>query len=281
MKHPKKFLSSLAAVALVVIPATRANADVLTLTLNNSFSFSGAFGLAFDGTNLHVSTSSGLITEINPNTGVATGNTTTNPRGWSALAWDGTQLVGAQGNQVTYFDKTTGANQRSVTIPFSAGLVDGLDIGPSGEIWWSRDVGPVDRFSATGTLIQAGIPIPPGAGFSGVEYINDIALGEILVVVNDAFSPRRLSVAKLDGTLLAEASFANSRYEDLAFDGTYLYAADFVGGRIDKYGVKVGDVIIGGGGGGVPDNGSTLGFLGVACVLMAGFSRRKTVDAAV
>ena len=72
----------------------------------------------------------------------------------------------------------------------------------------------------------------PG-GFSGVERIHT-ATDDFIIVVNDATVPRQLDVRNLDGTLRATTALANDRFEDLAFDGRFLYAADYVGGRIVK-----------------------------------------------
>jgi hypothetical protein len=264
---------------LVLAAASQAGAaPVVTLSLVASFPrgvpFNGPFGLAFDGTNIHWSEFNGTIHEMTT-AGVDTGNTTTNPLGWSALAWSGTQLVASSGTTVTFFDRYTALNQTSVTVTGTSGfsLIDGLDFDHN-EIWYSPDVGNVYRRSAAGAPV--GLPDPllgGGGGFSGIERV-DVGANTFLIDVNDASSPRKLDIRQLDGTLLGQATLVNDRYEDLAFDGRYLYAADFYGAKIDKI-----DLLVDGGSifqPGIPEPGTLIIWsLLAACGIAVAWWRRS------
>jgi hypothetical protein len=134
---------------------------------------------------------------------------------------------------------TVNASQQMVGI---TSLQDGLDYDHN-EIWVSPDIGNVYRYDAAGNSVLGdnglgqATPVLSGAGgFSGVERV-DVGANSFLILVNDASSPRRLDVRELDGTLIGQENFVNQRYEDLAFDGRYLYAADFFGHKIDKFDV--------------------------------------------
>ena len=278
MKTSKIRVALLAAGALAGLNAVSAKADTLTLNPVASFPYQSPFGLAFDGSQLWVNNGNSTLHEVDPNTGLNTGNTTVSPAGWSALAWSGTQLDGATAKTVYFFDKVTGANQSTVTLnasnaanPNHFSLIDGLDVDNGGEIFWSPDVSPLNRYDSAGNPIQEAIPVPPSGGFSGEEFVHDAVLGDLLVVVNDAFAPRHLTVARLDGTVVADAAFANARYEDLAFDGNFLYAADFFGNKIDKYGLIVQGRQIGNN---APDASSTVLLLGASVLCLLGIRRK-------
>lgn len=264
------------AVTLLLATAVGAEAANVRLVFDASYRFNAPFGLAFDGTNIHWSDNGGTIREMTTN-GVLTGRTTRNPSGWSELAWDGRQLLGASGRTITFFDRYTAGNQRRVIADSRAtgfSLVDGLDFD-NGEIWFSPDVGRIYRLNGTtGAFVGAvnPIPVPPNGGFSGVERIDTGCpdLGSIIIVVNDAFNPRRLTVASLTGTRIGETTLPNSRYEGLAFDGTHLYAADYLGNKIDKIRVFVDDCQVSS----VPEPG-TLSIAGVTLLGLMGYGYRR------
>lgn len=261
--------------------AAGAFAGPLTLVVVDSFARSGPFALAFDGTNIQyaLSTGGGLIHEMTT-AGVDTGKTTPRIFG-GALAWDpiGKQLMGAGSGQIHFFDLYTGLNERIVNTPAGGGLIDGLGQGPAtgpdaGEIWYSPDVGPIFRLNPDGSFKGTNpVPAGGGAGFSGVERIDPAGGSPFIIAVNDASSPRKLCKYNLDGSAEDCATVPNSRYEDLAFDGRYLYAADFFGNKIDKI-----DLLGPGGGSilqpGVPEPASML-LLGSGLAALAAFWRKK------
>lgn len=229
------------ALVVTVLAAPAASAQI-TLDRINSYSKNIApFGLAFDGTNLWWSDGYGTAHEMNL-TGTETGNTVAMPGGWSALAYDthNGQLVskGISSNAITWFSKSSGATSMSIAAPDvgSFDLIDGLDI-ENGELWFSPDVSPVWRYAidySNLTLAEIG-PQPVINGLnSGVERIS-AGGSDYIVTVDDGSSPRKLCVYRLDYTLVGCSDFSNDRYEDLAFDGRYLWAADYYGYKIDQY----------------------------------------------
>lgn len=238
----------LASTALAAFSASSATAASISLSLVASYARSGPFGLAFDGTNLWWSQSSAQINQMTL-AGVDTGVGFVGPV-WSELAWNGAQLMAARDTTVYFFDRD-GGNQTTATItePSYGGisLNDGLD-WDSGELWSSPDVGNVYRL--TGDLTAAVGPTPflgGGGGYSGVERIKATDGSDYVVVVNDANNPRELCVHMLDASLVGCQQFQNARYEGLAFDGRYVWAADFFGNKIDQYD------ILGDGGGSIID----------------------------
>lgn len=221
--------------------AGSANAATITLTLVDSFARTSAFGLAFDGSKIWWSDNGGSVHEMTTG-GVDTGNVITGTQ-WSALAWDGTtnRIAEVNNNGIDEYNRATTGSQTGASL-FAAHthiagdpnfLVDGLDIHGS-TLYWSPDVSfvntsPLDGSGTTQTFLLKG-----SGGFSGVQFVS-VASSNYVFVVNDASSPRQLcyhdavTAAQIGCTVLA-----NSRYEDLAFDGRYLYAADYYGNRIDK-----------------------------------------------
>jgi hypothetical protein len=150
------------------------------------------------------------------------------------------------------------------------GFMDGLDID-SGNVWNSPDVGAIykngvlfaNAAAANTALAGTGVTV---WGFSGVEQV-----GSALFAVGVGnFGGHERSILKFDATtgeLLGydpDGDALAVRWEDLAFDGRYLYAADLRGNR-DGTGAA-GDIYVFDTGGGiiieppsgVPDSGSTL-----------------------
>ena len=222
--------------AAAAMCGTALSAQEIELELIDSFERDAPFGLAFDGSNIWWSQNN---TQINQMTlaGDDTGVSFSGPV-WSELAWNGSQLMAANNTTVYFFDALTGLNQttQTITAPSYTGisLNDGLD-WDNGELWSSPDVGNVYRLSGDLSSYVGASPFLGGAGgYSGVERIQATDK-DYVVVVNDASNPRELCVHNLDASLLGCQEFANSRYEGLAFDGRYLWAADYFGDRIDKY----------------------------------------------
>jgi DNA-binding beta-propeller fold protein YncE len=221
------------AVAGALSLSVATGASALTLQVVDSLAV-GSFGVAFDGTNVWVSDSGGILRQVNQSNMTLTG-TQINQGRWSANAWDGSHFLTAQGNQV-FKTNPDGTSAGSITLNgFSGGLIDGLDYDHD-EIWWSRDVDVVNRFDSTGNPVGAQPAVGGAGGYSGVERI-DTANSSFLILINDAFNPRKICKSSFTGVFDAVAdcaTLANSRYEDLAYDGRYLYVADFNSSRLDK-----------------------------------------------
>ena len=243
------FRWSVLTLSCMVLTASTAGAQI-TLSLVNSYANTGPFGLAFDGTSIWWSNSGGTAYEMSLS-GVQTGSSVVMPGGWSALAYDASRgdLVskGTGSSSVNWFNKSTGAVTLSITAPRPAGLIDGLDV-ENGQLWFSPDVNPVYRSAidyVNGTFTDIGGQPVIGGQNSGVEHIS-AGGNEYIVTVDDGSVPRKLCVYRMDYTQLGCSSFQNDRYEDLAFDGRYLWAADYYGNKIDKYdilGVDGGSII--------------------------------------
>jgi len=233
----QKIFGSILVGAAVAISPVAANAAI-TLNIVDSFDRSSAFGLAFDGTNIWWSDSGGSIHEMTTS-GVDTGNVITGTT-WSALAWNGmtNQVTIVENNGITGYDRAVGVQLASSLNPQHTNiagspnfLTDGLDI-EGNTLWWSPDVSFVAHSPLDGSGSVTAF-LPAVGGYSGVEYLT-VGSDNYVFVVNDATNPRQLCFHALDSTQLGCATLPNSRYEDLAFDGRYLWAADFYGNRIDK-----------------------------------------------
>lgn len=230
-------------VGLIFTVGSVGAANALTLTVVDSLTTTNPFGVAFDGTNVWFSTGVGgnVIHKIDQNAAgmpIIGSPVTLTGGGTGALGWDGSHFVSSSGTTI-YFFNTNGTlnSSTAITAPVSGfGLIDGLDFDHN-EIWYSPDVGNVYRLDTAGAFTGSVNPVLGGAGgFSGVERV-DVGADSFLIVVNDAFSPRKLCQTSLTGVFNSTtdcATLSNSRYEDLAFDGRYLYAADLFGNRIDK-----------------------------------------------
>lgn len=247
--------SAISAVVLLATVVPASAAPVVTLTTQQTYNISQPFGLAIapNSNVLYYTTfSDNLIHKLNTITGANLG-TIPNPSNvpLSALGITPTgQIVSASGTTVFFRDPVTGALIRTVTSPVNLGFVDGLDYD-NGQIYASPDVGPLYRFTDPGLPSgSAGVfvgtnPIPasPMSGYSGIERI-DVPGASFYIVVNDNFNPRHLTILDLNGATLGDTILANSRFEDLAFDGKSLFAADLVGGRIQRLDVQVDGVSI-------------------------------------
>jgi hypothetical protein len=233
----KSFLYA-AVCAAALMASTPASAAV-TLSVVDSFARSNAFGLAFDGTDIWWSNSSGTIYGMTTS-GVDTGKSVQGPY-WSALAYNNatSKLVVMNGSNITSFDRPASGGVSYATLnptntPVAGGyggLIDGLDVQGS-TLWWSPDVDKVYHSPVDGSGVRTEF-LGGAGGYSGVEYLTAGGTNYI-IVVNDASNPRRLCIHLTDASEVGCSSLPNSRYEDLAFDGRYLYAADFYGHRIDK-----------------------------------------------
>ena len=231
----KYYASLLASAAALAISAGAATADTITLNVVASYSRSSAFGLAYDGNNVWWSDSSGNIHEMTTN-GADTGNVITGTT-WSALAYNPAtnKIVIVENNGITQYSKAVGVQAGSSLSPVHTNiagnpnfLTDGLDI-QGNTLWWSPDVSAVYNSPLDGSGVATTF-LPAGGGYSGVEFLT-VNGNDYVFVVNDATSPRQLCFS---GASSGCATLPNSRYEDLAFDGRYLWAADFYGHRIDK-----------------------------------------------
>jgi len=279
----RKWLSILIGGLLALGLTGPASALTLNVVDHGNYGF-GAFGLLFDGTNVWVSEGVGgnVIAQINQNaagmplTGVT--RTLSGPGCCGAMGWDGTHFVSSSGSVIGFFDATTGATAGSITTAVSGGLNDGLDFD-HGEVWFGPDVGNKFRVNGTTGAFVGPQPVTTGGGgFSGIERI-DAAGNTFLIVVNDASSPRLLCKTDLVGNFTAAtdcASLPNQRYEDLAFDGRFLYAADVFGNRVDKIDLAIdgGSIFVPSGPGGVPEPGTLL-LVGLGLVTLAGLRRRS------
>ena len=229
------FAALASAAGIVCVGMGSAQATDITLQYVASYDRSSPFGLAFDGTYIWWSDSSRVVHQMTTD-GVDTGVTFSGPA-WSELAWNGAQLMMASGGTIYTFD-TDGANVSSQSVSagyVGGGLQDGLD-WDNGELWISPDVSNVYRLSGDLSSFVGASPFLGGAGgYSGVERIQATDGTDYIVVVNDAKQPRELCVHTLGGALIGCQQFANARYEGLAFDGRYVYAADFYGHKIDKF----------------------------------------------
>lgn len=233
----KTIASLLTGAAIGLGAATSVQAATINLTVVDSLNTPSPFGVLYDGSNVWFSQGVGgnQIFELNQSNMTLTGATRTlTGGGTGAMAWDGTHFVSTSGPTIFYFNATTGALASSLSLTGGAGggLIDGLDID-HGRIYWSPDVSVIQVFNATTGAFIEQLNYPPNSGFSGIERV-DVANGSFGIYVNDAFNPRRLCVGDLAGNQIGCATLANDRYEDLAFDGRYIYAADLFGNKVDK-----------------------------------------------
>lgn len=175
---------------------------------------------------------------------------------FSALAFNAAtgQLVQTSSGDVRAYDPNTAANQ--TTIPgVGTGFADGLDFYGANR-WFSPDVGSIYNNGAlivsNSVAAQTTLPIWTGLGsnvslgWSGVEQVGTSLFA--VAVQSGADAGRSRTLVRFDATtgeLLGydpDGDVAAARWEDLAFDGEYLYAAD-LRGDADGAGVH-GDVYV-------------------------------------
>jgi hypothetical protein len=177
---------------------------------------------------------------------------TTNPGGsgglgsgahFSALAFNSAtgQLVQTASGDVRAYDPFTAANQ--TTIPNTgSGFADGLDFDGTNR-WFSPDIGDIfkngalfiDNADPSKTVLPgwSGLGSETGFGWSGVEQVD----GSLFAVAVQDFGDagRTRTIVRFDavtGELLGfdpDGDPIAARWEDLAFDGRFLYAADLRG----------------------------------------------------
>lgn len=273
----KHILSVLGVGALSLSMATSAQA--LTLNVVQSMAMGGnqAFGVAYDGANVWVSGYDNILRQVNQTSMTLTG-TSINQGRWSADAWDGSHFLTASGGTIFRINPDgTSAGSFALSGGFG-GLIDGLGFDmPRNELWFSPDVSTVS-VSKNGGADPLQQIIGGSGGFSGVEPV-DVVGSSFLIVVNDAFQPRKLCKTSLTGVFdsnLDCAQLPNARYEDLAFDGRYLYAADFYGNRLDKIDLlgEGGSIFVPPNGGNVPEPFS-LALFGIGIGALAAVRRNK------
>lgn len=161
---------------------------------------------------------------------------------FSALAYDATsgRLLQTSSGDVRAYDPLTAANQTTIT-GFGTGFADGLDMHGANK-WFSPDAGDIYRngalFAWAGdatkkvTTAIGGIA-DQSMGWSGTEQVGDSLFA--VAVLNGADTGRSRTIVRFDagtGALLGfdpDGDPVAARWEDLAYDGQYLYAADLRG----------------------------------------------------
>lgn len=190
---------------------------------------------------------------------------TTNPGGsggsgagahFSALGFDSStgQLVQTGPSGVRAYDPFTAANQ-SVVPNVGSGFADGLDFDGANR-WFSPDVGDIFNnnvlFADNGNNAQTVLPgwtglgSDDGLGWSGVEQVGTSLFA--VAVQSGADQGESRTIVRFDvntGELLGydpDGDPVAARWEDLAYDGQFLYAAD-LRGDADGNGVH-GDIYV-------------------------------------
>lgn len=175
---------------------------------------------------------------------------------FSALAFNAAtgQLLQTSGGGVRAYDPFTAANQS--TIPgIGTGFADGLDVDGANN-WFSPDVQDIfkngllfiDNSDPTKTTLPgwAGLGSATGSGWAGVEQVGN----SLFAVAVQSFSDtgRSRTIVRFDATTGELLGFdpdgdpVAARWEDLAYDGQFLYAAD-LRGNADGAGT-VGDIYV-------------------------------------
>jgi hypothetical protein len=215
---------------------------------------------------------------------------------FSALAWDEStsQLVQTSSGAPRRYDPFTAANE--TTVPgIGSGFADGLDFdGPTAaNKWFSGDVQDINNNGVqvvpAAVLLASwvGLGSTTSFGFSGVEQVGSQIFA--VAVMSGADTGQSRTIARFDATTGALLGYdpdgdpVAARWEDLAFDGTYLYAAD-LRGNADGSGPN-GDIYVFGisgpggvGGGDVPEP-TTLLVWGGLIALSGTLAWRKHVRA--
>ncbi|MCP2730577.1 PEP-CTERM sorting domain-containing protein [Limnofasciculus baicalensis] len=233
---------------------------------------------------------------------------TTNPGGsgpfgspgahFASLAFDkatGQLVQQGPGTVLRAYDPITAANQVANFRPGSAvaDFSDGLDVDGT-NTWHSPDVGSIfkngtlfaSNSDSTKTLLPgwAGLGSPSGLGWSGVEQVDNSLFA--IAVHSNADTGRSRTLVRFDLTTGDLVGFdpdgdpVAARWEDLAFDNEFLYAADLRG---NANGNNIpGDVYVFKVTGGldpnpekVPEPASTLGLLAIGALGATSAFKRK------
>jgi len=178
---------------------------------------------------------------------------TTNPGGlsgdggsgahFSALGFNTAtgQLVQTAPGAVRAYDPFTAANQTTIAN-VGSGFADGLDTNGANN-WFSPDVGNIDKNGAlfisnsdpSKTVLPTWTGLGSGTalGWSGVEQVGNSLFA--VMVLSNADTGQSRTIVRYDpntGEFLGydpDGDPVAARWEDLAYDGTYLYAADLRG----------------------------------------------------
>lgn len=187
---------------------------------------------------------------------------------FSALAFNAAtgQLAQTSSGAIRTYDPITGANQGTLPAGLGTGFSDGLDIAGA-NVWFdgTPDVGDIDRtgvlFASTSNPAQtflpgwAGLGDATGDGWSGFTQVGGSLFA--VAVHNNSDTGRSRTIVRFNagtGELLGfdpDGDPVAARFEDLAFDGEFLYAADLRGNE-DGTGPN-GDVYVFGVTGGLVD----------------------------
>jgi hypothetical protein len=218
---------------------------------------------------------------------------TTLPTGGQALGYDAPTdklVMNDSSGASVAFDPLTGANVTN--YGYGTGLLtDGTDVGPTGTFWHSQDgfTGEIRKdgviFASESNTAQTDLSLWTGAGpsttdfWSGVQQIGN-SLFAVAVQTNDDIANSR-TIVRFDintGELLAydpDGYEYARRWEDLGYDGRYLYAADLRGNEFG--GTALGQIFVFdlGGGLSVPEPGTLV--LCLIGLLATGLRRRNTV----
>jgi hypothetical protein len=160
------------------------------------------------------------------------------------------------GSNLASFDPFTGGNldYSYAALPYTS-LYDGVDVD-AGNIWVSPDIQDIYQngavFADNAIAADTTVPIWTGLGsnvalgWSGVEQVGNSVYA--VAVMNGADTGRTRTLFRFDaltGELLGydpDGDPSAARWEDLAFDGRYLYAAD-LRGNYDSDGI-IGDIYV-------------------------------------
>jgi hypothetical protein len=224
---------------------------------------------------------------------------------FSALAYDAStnKIIQTSSGSAVAYDPKTGANQAAVA-GFGSGFADGLAQNGTNK-WFSPDAGNIFLngvlFASTSNAAQLvttanGSTIGnQGLGWSGVEQVGSDVFAVAVITNADVGKSRTIVRFDLAGNLVGfdpDGDAVAARWEDLGFDGKFLYAADLRGnadaglvgdtsiGDIYVFGVSGGLAVCGNPGqpacdGRVP-NPSTLSLLALGLgAVMCGMIRRR------